>query len=675
MLPTSLSTVRLWSLLALSLLAAFSVASSEAAELSAAQKEAVKQIAEHVKAAATQYQAGDYEASGKSLSSAMDAIDESMKSATPEFYDAIAPALPRIVRAQAMLELEGVILRPFTAPERPAKATVSKPATKSPTKPTRTTRPGRGAKPAAELAANTANPNMVAPANPLAAAVEPISFTKNVAPILVQHCGRCHVGQSRGDFSMATFASLMKGPPEGVVLFPGDVQSSRLIETIESRSMPPSGGGIPAGDLKVLKDWIAGGARYDGQAPDMPLAAMASAQGAAPAAAPPVAPVKRATGKETVSFAKDVAPILLENCSGCHIDAMQVRGGLQMDNFALLLKGGDSGAIVEGGKAAMSLLIRKLKGEEGQRMPANRPPLSDEQITLISKWIDEGAALDSGDENQPLAVMSSLAWAKSATPEQLSERRASLAMKNFTLFLGETPRNQPIDTERFHFVGEAGAGTMKAVQAAADAALKQIAPFTPTDHMQGRITVFVLPRRYDYNEFATMVEKRSIPTEWQSHWRYDGIDAYVAIVAGSDDKDDVLRARLVGPLASLALATRGPGVPRWFAEGVGRFVVSKTSRKDSPVVEGWNRDLPSAVVAMKDGASYIKNELPPEQTDLIAYGIATALVAPNQRRQYDALLRKLSAGETFDRAFEETYGMPAADYIAALKGGAPGRKW
>ncbi len=167
--------------------------------------------------------------------------------------------------------------------------------------------------------------------------------------------------------------------------------------------------------------------------------------------------------------------------------------------------------------------------------------------------------------------MSSLAWAKSATPEELSKRRADLAKKNLTLFIGETPRNPPIDTEQFHFVGEVGAGTMKAVQDAAEAAWKQIGQYTPIDHMRGRLTVFVMPRRYDYNEFATMVEKRSIPTEWQSHWMYDGVDAYVVIVAGSDDKDDTLRARMVGPLASLALATRGPGVPRWFAEGVGRF--------------------------------------------------------------------------------------------------------
>ncbi len=174
-----------------------------AAELSTAQKQAVTKIADAVKAAATEYQAGNFEASGKSLSTAMDAIDAAMEGATPEFYDAFAPAIPRIVRAQAMLELEGVSLRPFTAPERPEKVVPAKPAPK-PVPP----KPKRNEKPLPDMT----KPNMPAPANPLAAAIEPTSFTKSVAPVLVRHCGRCHVSGSRGNFNMANYALLMKGP-------------------------------------------------------------------------------------------------------------------------------------------------------------------------------------------------------------------------------------------------------------------------------------------------------------------------------------------------------------------------------------------------------------------------------------------------------------------------------
>src|SRR4051794_6458484 len=42
-----------------------------------------------------------------------------------------------------------------------------------------------------------------------------LSFTKNIAPLLVTKCGRCHVSAARGKFSMATFADLKKGTPDG----------------------------------------------------------------------------------------------------------------------------------------------------------------------------------------------------------------------------------------------------------------------------------------------------------------------------------------------------------------------------------------------------------------------------------------------------------------------------
>ena len=64
--------------------------------------------------------------------------------------------------------------------------------------------------------------------------------------------------------------------------------------------------------------------------------------------------VKMATGDETVSFAADVAPLLVANCSGCHIEAMQDKGGFRMDTFAQLLRGGDSGEVVTPGKGSES---------------------------------------------------------------------------------------------------------------------------------------------------------------------------------------------------------------------------------------------------------------------------------------------------------------------------------
>jgi len=53
-----------------------------------------------------------------------------------------------------------------------------------------------------------------------------VSFVNDVAPILNARCGGCHVRNARGQFSMATFENLMKGPMKsGKVIFPGDVKN------------------------------------------------------------------------------------------------------------------------------------------------------------------------------------------------------------------------------------------------------------------------------------------------------------------------------------------------------------------------------------------------------------------------------------------------------------------
>ena len=88
-----------------------------------------------------------------------------------------------------------------------------------------------------------------------------------MAPILVSRCGRCHVSDSKGGFSLATFAALMKGPPEGVVIFAGDTVGSRLIETIETGDMPRGGGKVTPQELQTLKAWILSGAKFDGSDP------------------------------------------------------------------------------------------------------------------------------------------------------------------------------------------------------------------------------------------------------------------------------------------------------------------------------------------------------------------------------------------------------------------------
>ena len=93
-----------------------------------------------------------------------------------------------------------------------------------------------------------------------------------------------------------------------------------------------------------------------------------------------------------VSFSDSVAPIVAKRCLACH-NARTAKGRLNMESFATLLKGGESGAAVEPGDGENSLLFAMV--EDGS-MPQDADPLTKEQIATIRRWIDTGARLNAG---------------------------------------------------------------------------------------------------------------------------------------------------------------------------------------------------------------------------------------------------------------------------------------
>ncbi len=500
-----------------------------------------------------------------------------------------------------------------------------------------------------------------------------VSFTSTVAPILVSRCGRCHVGDSKGGFNAASYAALMKGPPEGVVIFAGDTLGSRLIETIETGDMPRGGGKVTPQELQTLKAWIMAGAKFDGTDVEAPIAA-----GTTPAPVNRSVEVRRATGSETVSFAADVAPLLVQNCNGCHIDAMQNRGGLRMDTFTQLLRGGDSGAIVVPGKGSDSLLVKKLRGMVGERMPSGgRPALSEESIQLIATWIDEGATLDGASETQPLRVMSQLAWAASASAEQLSERRGELAEQHLKLVTASSGRIESHQSEHFLVTGPVSITTLELVGKLAEGQMKTVRTVvkaTPGEaFFRGRATIFVFPKRYDYSEFAKMVEARSVPTDWSSHWSFDGIDAYVSLVASDVDEEEVIESRLAAPLVSLAVATRGRDVPRWLAEGAGAATAYRlASSRDRDARRKQEFEISEALASMQNAKQFLEGKLSPAQSDRIGSAIVSTMLERSLRRSFDALIRNLEAGKPFDQAFQEAFRGTPNDFVAAWISGFRG---
>lgn len=104
-------------------------------------------------------------------------------------------------------------------------------------------------------------------------------------------------------------------------------------------------------------------------------------------------------GEAAVSFERDVAPILRTHCAGCHNDADR-EGEFSVETLASLRKGGDKGETIRPGHAEESLLIKLIEGRARPSMPPkDEPRVSVEEVGVLRKWIDEGAAGPAKDES------------------------------------------------------------------------------------------------------------------------------------------------------------------------------------------------------------------------------------------------------------------------------------
>jgi WD40 repeat protein len=96
------------------------------------------------------------------------------------------------------------------------------------------------------------------------------------------------------------------------------------------------------------------------------------------------------------SYYRDVRPILQQHCQGCHQPA-RPQGGLVLTSHAALLKPADSGdPCVVPGKPDDSTILSQITPQDGNRpaMPQGRDPLTAAQVSLIRKWIEQGARDD-----------------------------------------------------------------------------------------------------------------------------------------------------------------------------------------------------------------------------------------------------------------------------------------
>ncbi len=89
-------------------------------------------------------------------------------------------------------------------------------------------------------------------------------------------------------------------------------------------------------------------------------------------------------------FEIEIAPIMQRYCIGCHGGV----AGLSLHDFDSLMRGGQSGAVVQPGDAASSLLYRHITADDLPIMPPGGVRVSPDEIEVIRGWIEAGAPED-----------------------------------------------------------------------------------------------------------------------------------------------------------------------------------------------------------------------------------------------------------------------------------------
>lgn len=104
-----------------------------------------------------------------------------------------------------------------------------------------------------------------APAGAGGEQVAAASFDTSIRPVLEARCGKCHLEQSKGNFSLASLDTAIAGGKSGTAIVPNDGAHSLLYRMIsgdpEVKHMPPKGEALSAEEQAAVKAWIDAGAK------------------------------------------------------------------------------------------------------------------------------------------------------------------------------------------------------------------------------------------------------------------------------------------------------------------------------------------------------------------------------------------------------------------------------
>lgn len=495
------------------------------------------------------------------------------------------------------------------------------------------------------------------------------AFERDVAPLLVSRCLRCHGSDNpRAGLRMDTFEGIVQGGADGQLVVPGKPAQSllvlRLTATGDER-MPKGGEALKPDEIKKISTWIAGGAVFKGDN-KVPLSDLKAPTEGGKLDTTPIQ-INKPTGGETVSFKEDIAPWMANLCLNCH-GGNEPRSGFSVETFEKLMKGGNSGRVVLPGNTKDSRIWHLVGEQDPIKMPPGQALITRTNHGNLKKWIEEGAKYDGGDPKAPLRSIVLTPEQKQArelaalSPEEFTKRRKDRAEELWNKALASEKAAQ---AENEAFLVRGNVPEPRVGQAAewarSDAdALRKFFKIKESLIWRGKLAVFVFKDRFSYEEFSRTNEEREIPPETRGHARVTAGDgeAYVCVQDIGDAATEELpglRTQLMSLLTEAYLLRTPNRVPEWAARGTGLALAARNDPKN-PYFRGLTAGS-HAALRLVDGPNDLFGSGTYSSSDLspIGYTLVSHMLKKGNDAQFVHFLTELGAGKQFGNALGEVY--------------------
>lgn len=508
-----------------------------------------------------------------------------------------------------------------------------------------------------------------------------VNFLEDVAPLIDSKCLGCHGATNpRAGLRLDTLAGWRRGGRSGPLLVPGNAARSLLIARLAAPEnqgrMPQRGEPLSREEIQTVGRWINQGADVGKSNPTLTLSDLIFEHEKKTMQIE----IPKPKGTETVSFTRDMAPWMSNLCLNCH-NSRNKSGGLSVETFYDLMKGGDTGLVILPGDMENSRFFRLVGGLELPRMPQGQARITRKNYEDMKKWFQEGNTFDGSDPRtnintyvQSPADLAAEMFRKKTNEEMLAHRKERT--------LDQLKRSVPNDaqniseTENFLLVGNVDESRLSEVGGWAEEQLAEIRKLFGGSGTawRGRLAVLVLKDRFSYDEFNQVVESRRADAQMKGHSKVTANfeDAYVVIqdVGDSADGELTTRKNLTEHLTGAYLQKNGSVLPSWLISGTGLMMATNPRDDAKRIAELKQIAASIAPTVQSPNDIFDDGTFSPGSIGAVGYTLVRFLIDTQGAPKFAQFVGQLQQGQSTNQALQRVYGSDAQQvaraYVASL---------